>query len=308
MKLPKTARGTVLTTIGKILVTGAAGSLGRLVVQALLRSGGGVVAASRTPSKLGDASFEGAELRTIDFDDSDTLEPAFAGIERALVISTDELTAPGHRKRQHRSALSAAVAAGVTHVAYTSMPDPQDSAAIPFASDHAAMEEAILDSGLDYTILRNGWYQENLLGYLPQILADGTWYTAAGEGRIPFVSREDTAEATAALLRTADGRGVFDIAGPQALTIEEIAGVASDVLDRPLRVEHVDEARAFAELTRQGVPASMVPMAVVTDANQRARKFEVGPGAVPGLIGRPLRTIAEFFDQHRADLLAHATG
>lgn len=293
-------------TDATLLITGASGALGHLVATALAEDDhSALILGSRSPGKLKAFTDRGIETRHVDFDDQTSLTSSFAQVDTVLIVSTDELARPGHRQRQHRIALHAAIAAGVRRIAYTSMPNPASSPAIPFAPDHMAMEAAIEASGLAHAIFRNGWYQENLLGYLPWIIASGTWFTTAGFGRIPFVSRADTAEATAAVLADARlGSGLIDIAGPEYLMIEDIAALVQDVLGRPLCVEQVSETRLAQELTRQGVPAAMIPLVVATDANQRAGAFEVGEGDLPRLLRRPPTIMAEFLRRHADRLLA----
>jgi NAD(P)H dehydrogenase (quinone) len=286
-----------------ILVTGASGALGRQVCAALLPAGHPrVIAASRRPERLRDLAMAGVETRLADFDAAATLDAAFAGVSRALIISTDALMTPGERRRQHEAALGAALRQGVRHIAYTSMPDPVRSGAIPFAADHAAMEDSLARSGAGWTSLRNSWYQENLLAYLPQIVRDGTWFTAAGAGRIAFVARADAAVAAAAVLATDHAQGAIDIAGPQALTVDEIAAIVGATLGRRLRVEHVSPAIMHLEMVRQGVEPGIVAMVAMTEANQKAGHFEVSAQALTTLLGRPARTLADFVRTHQADL------
>jgi NAD(P)H dehydrogenase (quinone) len=286
---------------GKLLmVTGAGGALGRLVIGELVAAGQHPVAGTRHPQAQ---SIAGLELRRVDFDDAPSLQDSFRRVDRALFVSTDELASPGKRQRQHQAAIDAAARAGVSYIAYTSMPNPTSSPAIFFAPDHAATEAALADSGIAHGVLRNGWYQENLLAYLPNIIADGTWFTAAGMGRMPQVARIDAARAAAALLATGE-TGVFDIAGPQALTIDDIAAAVRDVLGCPLGVAHVDDARLATELERQGIAAPVIPMVLATEANQRAGRFDVGPGAVERLTGRPPEGIHDFLRAHVDALLA----
>lgn len=280
-----------------VLVTGASGALGQLVVHALGGTGGTVIAGSRTQKD--------AQGRHIDFDDAVSLLEGFRQVDRLLLISTDALADPGKRQRQHRSAIHAARQAGVGYVAYTSMPNPATSHAIFFAGDHVATEAMLASSGMSAGILRNGWYQENLLAYLPQIIADGTWFTAAGAGRIPHVARADAASAAAALLQTATP-GIFDIAGPQAMTIEDIASAVNEVLGRKVHVTHVDANQLAVELARQGVPAPIIPMIVATDENQRAGGFDIDPGMTRQLIGRPPQSLQDFLHTHAEALLAFA--
>ena len=231
------------------------------------------------------------------------MQQGFEQVDRLLLISTNELALPGKREQQHRAAIEAARQAGIGYVAYTSMPNPATSPAIFFAGDHVATEEMLAENRIAAGVLRNGWYQENLLAYLPQIIADGTWFTVAGTGRIPHVARADAARAAASLLRTAEC-GIFDIAGPRALTIEEIAAAVEEVLGRALRVVQVDSARLAVELARQGVAAPMVPMVVATEENQRAGRFDIGPETTRRLIGRAPRTMHDFLGNHAEALLA----
>jgi len=282
-----------------ILVTGASGALGQIVCQELLRARlTHVVAATRTPSRLASLTEVGIEVRCADFDDPATLDSAFSGIGRALIISTNELASSGRRQRQHAAALAAAKRSGVSHVVYTSMPNPNTSAAIPFARDHAAMEADLRNSGLEYSSLRVSWYHENLLAYLPAIVRDGVWFTAAGAGRISYVARTDAAAVAARVLTKNHGLGEVDVGGPEAFTIDEIAALLGEAIDRPLRIEHVGQERLKAELARQGVAPALIPMVTVTEANQAAGQFHALSYAVDALIGRKLTRLADFFREH----------
>lgn len=295
-----------MTTRKRMLVTGAGGRLGRAVSEVLLAGGEEQLAVgSRDPRGLEALKAQGAEPRHVDFDEPASLDAAFAGVERLLIVSTDQLGVPGLRQRQHRAALDAALHAGVRHIAYTSMPSPGSSTSIPFASDHLDMEEALARSGAAFSILRNGWYQENLLAFLPAIVASGTWFTAAGYGRIPYVSRDDVARCAAAVLAADAEPGTHDIAGSPALTIEEIAAATAKAVDRPIRVVHVPQSRLADELARQGMPDAVVPLVAMTDANQRAGRFDVGAGAVATLTGRTPRSLDDFLLANVAALLAH---
>src|SRR3972149_1471990 len=114
----------------RLLVTGANGHLGRRAVETLLqKKAGPVVAATRDPAKIADLAAKGAEVRAADFGNPETLQAAFAGIDRLLLISTDAIIVPGQRLGQHRAAVATAQAAGVKHILYTSVvsPFPSDS-------------------------------------------------------------------------------------------------------------------------------------------------------------------------------------
>lgn len=292
-----------------ILVTGASGALGRLVCRDLLATGPAkLIAATRTPEKLSDLARSGVELRRLDFDEPATLDSVFRGVGRALIISTDAIATPGQRRRQHKAVLDAAERQGLAHVAYTSMPNPDAGAAIPFAADHVAMEAALRSSGLGFTSLRNSWYQENLLAYLPQILRDGVWFTSAGTGRIAYVARADAAAAAARVLADPEGSRELDVAGPDRQTVEQIAANLGEALSRPIPVEHVGRDRLQRELARQGVSPAAISMVAMTEANQAAGHFDVSSDAVTALLGRRPKPLADFFRARAGDLLALTSG
>ncbi|MCQ8242238.1 NAD(P)H-binding protein [Acetobacteraceae bacterium KSS12] len=259
----------------------------------LASSGWPVVAGTRSPERIASRFPTSVEVRRVDFDDPQGLRAALRDIQHLLIVSTDELSIPGKRQAQHRAALDAAVAAGVSFVVYTSMPEPDRSPLIPFSKDHAEMERALQTRGIHYATLRNSWYQENLLGFLPRILADGHWFTAAGEGRLPYVARADAARAAAAALHGRES-GVLDIAGPDLLSVDAIAKAVHDTLGLALQVHHVEPDRVAAELAHQGVPAPLIPMIAVTEAHQRAGGFEIAGNDVRRLTGRAPQPLADF--------------
>jgi NAD(P)H dehydrogenase (quinone) len=283
----------IMSATPTFLVTGAGGQFGRLAVEALLAAKAGkVIAASRDPAKLADLAAKGAETRRADFDDAASLDKAFAGVDRLLIVSTDALGVPGLRQRQHKAAIDAAVRARVGHIVYTSMPKPEPGSLVPFAPDHYETEQALAKSGIPHTILRNSWYVENLLMSLPQILASGKWYSAAGEGRIAHVARADTAEAAAAALRSAPG-GRFDITGPTLRTTKEIAAILAEVFGKPVEVVAVTGEQLAAGLAGAGLPPPLVELLVAFDANTRAGGLDLRSDAVQKLTGKAPRGMRE---------------
>jgi len=269
------------------LVTGAGGHLGRLVVEHLLAAKSGkVIAASRNPAKLADLAAKGAELRRADFDDPASLDAAFKGVERLLIISTDSVVEPGKRLRQQKAAVAAAARARVRHVIYTSMPNPEPGSLIPFAPDHYETEQALAKSGLPHTILRVSWYAENLLRSLPSILSSGKWRSAAGEGRVANIARDDVARSAAAALIKAPG-GRFDLTGPELLTTRQIAAIIADVFGKKVEVVPVSDEQLLAGMIAAGVPKVFAELGAAFDANTRAGKIDLVSDAVAKLTGKP---------------------
>lgn len=293
--------------MSKILVTGASGQLGRLVIAALLDDQGipaaDIIAASRDPGRLADLAARGIETRRADFDDPASLPAAFAGVDRLLIISTDALDRPGRRLEQHSAAIAAARAAGVGRLFYTSMPRAEANL-VSFAPEHAGTEVAMRDSGLPHTIFRNGWYMENLFMALPQALASGQWFSSAGAGRNAYVARADIAAAIAAgLARPVAGNVTYTLTGTQAHTTEEIAALAAAATGKPLAVVPLTDDQLAAGMVAAGVPEFLVPMLISFEANTRAGGFDLVTGDVAALSGRQPRGLAEFLTAQRAALL-----
>ena len=287
-----------------LLVTGASGQLGRLVLDALLASGkvapADIIATTRDTAKLADYAAKGITVRAADFDDPASLDAAFAGVSRVLIVSTDALDQPGKRLAQHKAAVAAAQKAGVKHILYTSMPQPDDSL-VTFAPDHLGTEEAIKATGIPYTILRDGWYAENLFMSLPHALETGAWYTATGEGRIAHITRADTAAALAgALLKAGDESRTYTLTGTKSRTAEEIAAVVSEATGKPLKVVHVTDAQLAEGLKAAGLPEGFIPTIVSFDANTREGKIAAVTGDAEALAGRKPTSFEDFVAASKA--------
>jgi len=287
-----------------LLVTGASGHLGRRAAEILLETKAGkVIAGTRNPSKVADLAAKGAEVRKVDFDDP-ALADAFKGVDRLLLISTDALDTPGKRLKQHKAAIEDAKQAGVKHIVYTSMPKPEPGSPIPFAPDHYGTEQALAESGIGWTVLRNSWYQENLFHSLPQVLASGKWFSAAGDGKVAHVSREDAAYAAAAALAAQpNGNARYDITGAELLTTREIAKLAAEATGKPIEVVNVTDEQLTQGMIAAGLPAFLAPVFASFDTNTRAGNIAIASGAVQKLTGRTPRSLKQFFSANKEALL-----
>lgn len=298
-------------TSSPILVTGAAGHLGRLVVSHLLDTlripAAQIIATSRKPAALADLAARGVSVRAADFDRPETLAAAFAGAGRVLIISTDTLDRPGARLAQHRAAIAAAKQAGASHVVYTSMPKPEPGSPVLFAPDHFGTEQELKASGLGWTVLRNTWYAENLFFGLPHALQSGALYTAAGEGRIAHVSRDDCALVAATVLASGSTANVtLEVTGPQAYSTAETAQAASEITGRPIKVVQVTPEQFAQGLAAAGVPAGFVPLLVSFDANTKLGNLSQVTDTVQRLTGRQPKTLRDFLVAQKAALLGTA--
>lgn len=270
-----------------IAITGATGALGRLVVDQLLERGtpaDQVVAVARDPQKAADLAARGVQVREGDYDRPETLAPAFAGVDRLLLISGNEI---GQRVRQHTTAIDAAETAGVGSIAYTSILKA-DTSTITLAAEHRATEQALAASGIPHTLLRNGWYHENNTGTLATALEHGVVLGATQGAILNPAARADFAAAAATVLTTDghDGR-TYELGG-LGLGLDDVASAYTAATGTT--VVHQDvPAEAYADVLRSaGLPDAVVEMLVSVDLGIARGDLATDPSVLEGLVGRPL--------------------
>ena len=290
-----------------LLVTGASGQLGRSVINHLLDSlkvpANRIIATTRTPANLADLAARGVTVRAADFDDQASLAKAFAGADRALIISTNEVEVRGKRREQQLAAVVAASQAGVGHLLYTSMPNPEPGSPVVFAPDHYDTEQAIKASGIPYTIFRNGWYDENLFMALPQILASGQWYTSAGDGAISYGTRDDYAAAIAAGLASDTSESTtYTLTGPKAYTTAEVAAFVTEVTAKPIQVIQLSDEALTEGMKSAGLPESLAKVLVSFDVAARVGDLAMVTDAVEKLSGRKSVPLEQFLETNKAAL------
>ncbi|MEU6174606.1 NmrA family NAD(P)-binding protein [Streptantibioticus parmotrematis] len=275
-----------------IVVTAASGQLGRLAVEALLARGvpaSGIVATSRDVTRIKDLADRGVVVRRADFTEPDSLPAAFEGADKVLLIST---TTVDERVANHRRAIDAAVAAGASLVAYTSMLRA-DTSSTALAATHRATEEYLRER-VPGVMLRNGWYVENYTAQLPHILRNGALVGAAGRGRISAATRADYADAAAAVLTTGGHAGnVYELGADEAFTLAGLAAAISSATGK--RITYTDlPADEFARtLADAEVPAELAEVLVGAELAMKEGELFTDSGDLRRLIGRPTTTPAE---------------
>ncbi|HLJ22258.1 MAG TPA: SDR family oxidoreductase [Stellaceae bacterium] len=279
-----------------IVVTGATGQLGRLVLKALLEktSPSRVIAAVRSPDKAQDLKQAGVQVRAADYDRPETLAAAFAGAEKVLLISGNTL---GKRVSQHRAVIDAARKAGVQLFAYTSVLKAPTTA-LMVGPDHRETEAAITASGLPSVVLRNGWYSENYLFRAAGAVKTGVLLGCAGEGRISAAPRADYAQAAATVLTSPNQAGrTYELAGDQSFTLAELAAELSRQIGRPMRYQNVTESEFTEALERNGIPSAYAPMMARSDAlSAQGALLETGR-QLSQLLGRATTPIGAVIEQ-----------
>lgn len=280
----------------KILVTGATGKLGSKVVESLLKSipASQLAVSVRNPEKAEGLRARGVEVRQGDFDQPDTLDTAFAGADRLLIISADGDN--DTRILQHKNAVEAAERAGVKFIAYTSLANATESKNI-MAPPHVATEAAIIKTGIPYSFLRNNWYVENELGSIQGAMEGAPWVTSAGEGKVGWALQQDYADAAASVLV---GNGhentVYELSGP-LLTQEELATALGNVLGKEIPVQQVSDEK-YAEIMKGlGLPDFVIPIVVGIQESIRSGSLEIESNDFEKVLGRPVTPINEALTQ-----------
>jgi len=247
-----------------IAITGATGQLGQLVIDNLLKTVAAhqLVAIVRNPAKTQALSDQGIVVRQGDYTDEAALKSALQGVEKLLLISGSEV---GQRTVQHRNVITAAKAAGVKFIAYTSLLHA-DKSPLGLHVEHVDTEKMLAESGITYTLLRNGWYTENYLASAPPAIEHGVFIGAAGDGKIASATRADYA-AAAAKVMSEDGHAgkVYELAGDNAWTLSELAAELGKQSGKNVRYQNLSEADFSAALKSVGLPAGLAEMLADSD-------------------------------------------
>ncbi len=274
-----------------IVVTGATGELGSLVINALLRKtpADQIVAAVRTPAKAEAIAAMGVQVREADYSRPETLTPALAHVDTLLLISSSEV---GSRVPQHEAVINAAKAVGVGRIVYTSLLHA-DTSTLALATEHIATERYLQASGLPYTILRNGWYIENQTAALAAALEQGAFIGASKEGRFAGATRADFADAAVAvLLGTSHANQIYELAGDTAYTRSELAAEVSQQVGRTIGYHDLSQ-KEYETILAGFLPAGVAFILADAEAKAASGELDDPSHTLSGIIGRPTTPLKE---------------
>lgn len=272
-----------------IAVTGATGQLGRIVIAKLKAKvpAAEIVALARDTAKAADL---GVTVRAADYAKPETLKAALAGVDTLLLISGSEV---GQRATQHKNIIEAAKAAGVKKVVYTSLLRA-DTSLLSLAEEHVATEKELAASGLDVTVLRNGWYTENYATSITGAPAHGVIIGAAGNGRISSATREDYAEAAVAVLTSTGHTGkTYELAGDTSYTLADLAAEVGRQAGKPVAYNNLSEADYAKALAGFGLPEFLAAAIAGWDVATEKGALESNDKTLSQLIGRPTTPLAK---------------
>jgi NAD(P)H dehydrogenase (quinone) len=275
-----------------IVITGASGQLGRLVIAQLLETvpASRLVAAVRDPAKVADLAAKGVQVRQADYSQPATLDRAFEGAEKVLLISSSEV---GQRVTQHQAVIEAAKRAGVKLLAYTSVLHA-DTSALGLAEEHRQTEAALAQSGVPAVVLRNGWYHENYTAGVAHAVANGAHFGSAGEGRISSAARADYARAAAVVLTAAEDQAgkVYELAGDESYTLKEFAAQIAEQSGKPVIYTDLPEADYKGALLQAGLPEFVAELLANSDTAAAKGALFDDSRQLSRLIGRPTTPMA----------------
>ena len=294
----------------RIGVTGSSGQLGMGVVRHLLAraSASDIVAVTRAPEKLAAFASQGVNVRQGDFNDPAGLEKAFSGIDRLLVIPASDLT-PNVRPVQHRTAISAAITAGVGHIIYVSTMGARPGAIDGIMETHFTTEQALITSGATWTLLRMSIYAEMILDGAKRALSSHE-YAALPGAPAAYIVRDDLAAAAAGLLTTNGHGGVtYHASGPASLTAAQIAEIIGKVVGATVQFSATTVEQLESGLAGFGLPPAIVNSISRFQQALQAGAFDIVTGDVGRLSGRRPESIEEFLGRSlgkSAEQTAHA--
>lgn len=236
------------STLSPLAVTGATGAVGGRVARILAAEGVGQRLLVRSPVRA--PQLAGAAVLTASYADSWAVRHSLDGVRTLFMVSAAESS---DRLAQHRSVISAAAAAGVEHIVYTSFLAAAPDSTFTLARDHVATETMIRETGLAWTFLRDSFYMDILRDFVGE---DHVLRGPAGSGRCAFVARDDVARVAATVLRApaAHAGRSYDLTGPQALSLQEVAATLSTALRQPVTFHDESVEEAYASRRRWEAP------------------------------------------------------
>ena len=285
-----------------ILVTGATGNFGSKAIAHLLNKGvaaNDIAALVRSGENYNSLAEQGVHIRIGDYADVDSMVNAFEEVDQLLLVSSSDRGAIENRTKHHINAITAAKEANVKHIAYTSFvrkPGFESSAIADFEHSHLASESFLKESGITYTILQNGIYQEMILAFIGDKVAEtGAILFPAAEGKASWVLREELAEAAVNVLTTEGHENkTYNLTHNTSVGFEEIAKYLSEALHKDIRYNSPDSEEFNTILEKAGVPAMYIEMFVMWGTAISEGMMDLEDTTLELLLGRKPVTVKQF--------------
>ena len=279
-----------------ILVTGSTGQFGAAAVNYLLDKvdASQIAVLARDEQKAQHFADKGITVKIGDYHNYESLVAAFEGVDKVLLVSSNDFN---DRFGQHKNVINTAKAAGVKLIAYTSIEekDAHNSATGILAKDHALTADYLKESGLQYILLNNSLYADVVPMFLGErVLTDGVFFPA-GDGRVPFATREDMALAAAVVLTT-DGHEnkEYAIANDETYSFNDVAQYVSEIAGKEIPYTS-PEANVYKQvLEGAGVPEMYIWMLGGFAQAIKDGELETGKADLSKLIGKKPITLKDY--------------
>ena len=276
------------TTSTPIAVTGSTGVLGGLVARDLAARGIPQRLLVRTPAKA--PQLPDSTVHQFSYSDRAAAQSALEGVEALFMVSASE---SAERLDQHRAFVDAAAAAGVKHIVYTSFAAAAPDSIFTLGRDHYATEEHIKASGMKWTFLRDSFYidfMEALVG------VDGVIRGPGGAGRVSIVARADVALTAATVLAdpVPHAGHTYNLTGPEALSLAEVAETISAVRGRPVTFHNETLDEAYASRAVYNAPSWQVDAWVSTYTSIASNELAPVSSDIATITGTAPRTLATY--------------
>ena len=279
-----------------IVITGATGKLGRLIMEALLMKlpPEQVGISVRDPSKAEAVAKRGIRVRQGDFAKADSLASAFEGASQVLIVSSNAKAYGGDALAQHHSAIDAAKAAGVRRIVYTSHMGASASSAFAPMHDHAATEAMLRDAGIAWTALRNGFYASTVTTMIGDAASTGV-LSSPQDGKVSWTTHGDLGAAAAAILLE---EGRFEGPTPpltalEAFDLGDVAAILADLHKTPIKREIISDDEQADSMAKRSVPPAAIELTLGLYRAARAGEFKVVDPTLAQLLGREPMTLRE---------------
>jgi NAD(P)H dehydrogenase (quinone) len=271
-----------------ILVTGATGQLGQIVIEKLSEKIpiNQIAALVRDASKADHLIAKGVNVRVGDYQNGESLLAAFQGIDKLLLISSNDFN---DRLGQHKNAIDAAVKAGVKHVFYTgvTMNNINSSPLKPLLEEHYLTEDYLKASGLSYTFLQNSLYAEVIPMFLGENVIETGVFFPAGEGKVAFALREDLGEATANILVSEGHENqTYNLTGSEVISFAEVAAILSELSEKAVSYINPESEVFEGTLKQFGLPEPIIQMSVMFAAGIKNNDFNKTYDSLERFLGR----------------------
>lgn len=281
-----------------ILITGATGNLGSAVVAQLLKtlSPEEFVATSSNAEGVEKLRAKGLQSRLANFSDPISLNEAFKGIDKLLLISTMDQ----NRYEQHKNVVDAAKEQGVKQIIYTGLAikDIHTSAVKDLMISHFQTEDYIKESGLTYTILRNTMYADALTQILGSNALNQDINLPGGTGKVPYALRREMGEATAnLLLQDGHENNTYNITGSNSFGYTDLAAALSNLKRDTIKYNDISEDDLKAFLKKIGFPDFAIYLHSGTIRDIKMAQYEIESHTMETLLGRPTASIEDIMEE-----------